>query len=468
MNNLAQLYLSKNKPHLTHIRTMTHAEIKSNMNALLNRLNSAVAIYDDDGKELAQGDGFNEFISYLKRNSLKSYNSQTLRNYREGVFGKGKANRQGNMYSALTYEKKYNELKPLVEKYLQDLSVSDSFLLLNGTKWYVYFLNWEPNKEVYNIGRAIVIFSMKGKQGWAILENIPGSENTRKEGLCEIHNSALFLHLKSDKVADSHLHMTIDISGDLVEHEIIVGGYQSREDKIVIVGTILFKKIKDETPEAMVLSIRENPLQFSETEYTIKEFLAQKSQNMLRIFPNSSGDLAGLQKKMDRHRKKASSRLITTFVEPDRPRVFLSSPNSLIKTSIHKEVSIKINALKSKLEKCFNSKGSSKKIWVEYAFDRDNADFDFMEVMNKIKRTKIFVFIHPYDEPVMSTALLELGWAFMAVENILVYNKPDSLPERLVNYLNGTENIVQKTMTEFDYEKIFKDISVRIEKIYAG
>lgn len=425
-------------------------EIKEMMNRLLDSLG-----------DVSDGDGLVEFMAYAKSNG-GNYSEQTLRNYRSGTYSKDKE------FTVGAYLRKYNELARFVEEYVRHKRSGDRYTLLLGTVWNVYFLNWSKFKDSYSLGRAVISFQSYKR---VELKNLPDkAENPDKEGFCTISGTAAFVNLSNIDIPESYLNIMLDISGDVANSQVMIGAYQAREKNLVMVGTLLFHRVDGrdvvEKPP-MALSLAENRAEFlHHTDRTIREFISRKSQNLLKIFPNPSGSMDSLGIRMDHYRKKKQSRLVTTFVEPGYPKVFISVPRGGDELR-QEETGQKIQGLIEGLEKRFDGT-DDKGIEVVYLQDKDDPGYEYTSNMNHVKSASVFVFIYPYEkgEQVLSTAFVELGWAFLSSLCILSYAHPGVLPERLENYLKyGAEDIAHSG--HVDYDQIQKDITYRIEKIYS-
>ena len=291
------------------------------------------------------------------------------------------------------------------------------------------------------------------------------------QGKCEVLDDVLILNLRGLTVHDSHLNIMLDISGDIENHTVLVGGYQSQEDNMITLGTLLLEKIPENMDAVpLTLSITENKGIFLNTNRVIREFFANEFQNMIKILPNPSGTLESLHEKMRKNEIGTKARLLSHFLEPDCPRIFLSCPISFVDKQRQKNVEKHLIGLKSKLEERFNIETCQNKIVINYWNGPSNSSKDYLEVMVEIRRTSIFVSIYPHNEPVSSTSLVELGWALMAVKHIIAYSMPDALPGHLEDYLDeGDRGIYHKSTTLFDeacFSVIFNKIVTTVEKLY--
>lgn len=442
----------------------TYSEVKRMMNDLLGRIGDAIAGFDENGKKISRGNGYEEFRKYLRTVNVKAPSVQTLINYRNGTHS-------GQEYEIDNYHEKYTELKPLIDGFVKFEKSKNRFRSLTGTKWFVYFLNRESTDGRFNLGRATLMFSGTSDSPKATLKNIPGIDNPDKEGKCEVLDDVLILNLRGLTVHDSHLNIMLDISGDIENHTVLVGGYQSQEDNMITLGTLLLEKILENMDAVpLTLSITENKGIFLNTNRVIREFFANEFQNMIKILPNPSGTLESLHEKMRKNEIGTKARLLSHFLEPDCPRIFLSCPISFVDKQRQKNVEKHLIGLKSKLEERFNIETCKNKIVINYWNGPSNSSKDYLEVMEEIRRTSIFVFIYPHNEPVSSTSLVELGWALMAVKHIIAYSMPDALPGHLEDYLDeGDRGIYHKSTTLFDeagFSVIFNKIVTTVEKLY--
>ena len=440
--------------------------------ALFEKIRTALANQKGIGSGRRQTDGLKAFSVFLEeRHPKQAVSDQTLRNYKLGKY----------TGSAKVYDtKRLNEIhdiyEPLVEEYLSYLLHKDtSKYVLNGTSWYVYFFNKFSDitfGDRCNLGRAILNFSGGLDNLRADLINVPDDGRQNKSGKCEIIGSTLIGILKDEASGNNLLNIMLDSNGRITNQNILIGGYQAREDMTIKIGTLLLERIdgveSENRPAPMLLSFNQNIIEFENIKAVIKRFFANESNSLIQLPYNYKGSLTGLREGITKEWEKKNERVKKTFLEPDCPKIFISCPFSFLEKDLQINIGQLIEKLKIEIQERVNYKVEI----VHYSGTSDNPTEDCLEVMDEIKQSSIFIFIYPSKEHVASTSLVELGWALMSVKNIFVYSKSEALPQKLEDYLNQSRiGVVKKTYKELNeayLRRILSDVIGVVRKLYRA
>ena len=352
--------------------------------------------------------------------------------------------------SKIREKKMYSSTKELSLTNIKDQKINKFF----GTYWYVYSYEERASTElifgkhkpvkVKGIGRTIMHIDENGSVEIMNLENpklddkdsnsIYGDYYTDYFGSVILDSNRLVFELKTHtEEKDLKINMLIN-SGTIFP---FAGGIYTNVDYrgALIAGTMLMERVfnektiqsEDFKPEFFAIGSKE----YRTLEPSIRKYFRKKQLNFLKV-PIEFSSLNDLNLWLQR--KKIEQRF-----QPDRYTnfdfdVFISSPVSSIdekKYPISRSEILKvIEALKR--HKGFNS--------IHYVGQEHESNTDlwkrnvveYNKVLKNIENSRYFILIYP--EKVVSSALVETGWALCLKKPIIIFHKQkENLPFILQN-----------------------------------
>jgi hypothetical protein len=339
------------------------------------------------------------------------------------------------------------------EEYFSNLSERDFF----PRKWFLYFLDINP----YNpprIGRSY-IETINDKQAKLIT---PESSNQEYIGHFNSIDTSLlsFEMISTNGLKQIHAKFFFNSASD----KIALGTF-STFDKKIYYGSAILEQIngEKENTSPTYLSEINNYEEFNQLHSSIKEYLSLKNENYHRITGRAPKVYDKLTERLSnkyKNRKITEFDIENRFLEFEKPKIFISSPQTSIQNSEIDEQNSKkiaithiIENVKNEFEKTHTIKYENTDITESH---KKMNPFDCIEILEKT-RYFILILTKTYKS---SFSLLQLAWAVKSSKNILLIYEGDIISERIKSLKIINPNFISKRREahQFTVNKISEDI----------
>ena len=306
-----------------------------------------------------------------------------------------------------------------------------------GTTWYVYSYEEYLAKELRpgSVERLSFVWGL----GRSVLRiNHPNDitiTNFQSDGSLDINNSnyrgtlslnlenftdIIGINLYSDPERDKYLHVRM-LRSVGPQSGLKLGAYMNRGTKNELVsGSLVFELLRDASVSPEPRFLRGMSEEYRQVDRTICRFLAKKQLNHLSIPSNISGSKS-LYEWVERERRE-------NMIFPDRYMnfeydAFIAAPFTDLADTERQELEATIDEIKSTMAESLGLRN----IYSALGGPDDHRSFwdDRLvissEVLNRIRRSRYFILIYP--QKVVSTSLIETGWALGSKKPVIVFYK---------------------------------------------
>ncbi len=346
-----------------------------------------------------------------------------------------------------TDDLKYQKLLKYLKEYIAFCKNEGSIELIADPKlalylnqvFYLYFFDEDIETKTHCISRAVVTIGNSNKT--VKIKNVKSRLSTDYLGEFNIHpvGQHLIFTLRTLNTGEKNLYMNFIISPEKIP-PIAIGQYSNIDKKGALVAGVLVLESIGSLDKAADLDLTSKMFKIGTKEFegldaNIKRFLIQKEKNYLKV-TTGIFDQKDLKEFFIRQEQKKQN------LRPTKPKkgIFISAPMSTVSNyeSFRKEIIL----LAKKLKEIFNCDvyfAGSDKETIEH-FDYPSISFSKATYM--IDYLDKFILIYP--TKLLSSVLVELGWALGTKKSCIVFVKDrNDLPYLLRTFEHPNARIIE-------------------------
>ncbi len=319
--------------------------------------------------------------------------------------------------------------------------------LFYSTKWFLYYFEEDDVSKERGVAQAILTIDEEGE---VEIENIEKVNGADYQGSFEIVDKQyLFMNLFTKRVSEKRLHIRLFI-GVGMSYPIYMGLYTNITGRGSInAGTLLLESIKDKNKNIAPVWHKPKGQEIEGLDIDVIRFFSNKNLNQLKI-PNDILTKKELKSWLDKKEDERAIRKKRLMTKKDfKYDVFVSSPMASVPEGEYetmREATLAvINALK---EHCGFSSFYYAGRNIETTDDFEANDLSLEIDLEALNDSKIFLMIYP--EPLVSSVLVEAGWALQSKKpSFYCVKTKKNLPFLLEN-AEGARKDVNVRIVEYD------------------